>query len=127
MAVRTTVTRICDLTGAENEDVTEYAFRIPTVDSDGELVVTKISFDATPDAARQFVTDLNKGMAKYLKNDALKVKTVGDANGDSTDQTHIREWARTNGYKVADRGRIPAEVMSAFNAAQESATDETTE
>ena len=29
----------------------------------------------------------------------------------------IRDWARSNGYTVPDRGRIPAEVRSAFDAA----------
>ncbi len=29
----------------------------------------------------------------------------------------IRDWARSNGHKVPDRGRIPAEVRSAFDAA----------
>ncbi|MCL2780308.1 MAG: Lsr2 family protein [Actinomycetia bacterium] len=29
----------------------------------------------------------------------------------------IREWARKNGYKVSDRGRVPATVMEAYHAA----------
>jgi len=29
----------------------------------------------------------------------------------------IRDWANANGYKVSNRGRIPAEVEAAFNAA----------
>jgi len=29
----------------------------------------------------------------------------------------IREWANANGYKVSTRGRIPAEVEDAYNAA----------
>lgn len=29
----------------------------------------------------------------------------------------IRDWARANGYKVPDRGRIPAEIREAFEAA----------
>ena len=29
----------------------------------------------------------------------------------------IRDWARSNGYKVPDRGRIPADVREAFEAA----------
>jgi len=29
----------------------------------------------------------------------------------------IREWARANGHKVSDRGRIPGEVEAAFQAA----------
>lgn len=30
----------------------------------------------------------------------------------------IREWARANGHKVSDRGRIKAEIEEAYNAAQ---------
>ena len=29
----------------------------------------------------------------------------------------IREWARSNGWKVSDRGRVPGEVRAAFDAA----------
>lgn len=28
----------------------------------------------------------------------------------------VRDWARSNGFKVPDRGRIPTEVREAFNA-----------
>jgi hypothetical protein len=30
----------------------------------------------------------------------------------------LRDWARSNGYKVSDRGRVPAEVREAFDAAK---------
>ena len=33
------------------------------------------------------------------------------------DTTAVRTWARENGYTVSDRGRISAEVISAFDAA----------
>jgi len=29
----------------------------------------------------------------------------------------IREWAKQNGYTVSDRGRVPASVIDAYNAA----------
>ncbi|EIU07042.1 protein lsr2 [Mycobacteroides abscessus 5S-0422] len=29
----------------------------------------------------------------------------------------IREWATKNGYAISSRGRIPAEIIDAFNAA----------
>ena len=29
----------------------------------------------------------------------------------------IREWARSNGYEVADRGRIPATIVDAYHTA----------
>jgi hypothetical protein len=33
------------------------------------------------------------------------------------EQTHaIREWARNNGHKVGEKGRIPATVVEAYNA-----------
>ena len=30
----------------------------------------------------------------------------------------IREWAKKNGHNVSDRGRLPAEVMQAWQTAQ---------
>ncbi len=35
-----------------------------------------------------------------------------------SDIKEIRAWAQANGYKVTDRGRIPALVMEAYEAAQ---------
>jgi hypothetical protein len=33
------------------------------------------------------------------------------------EQTHaMREWARKNGYKVGDKGRIPAHIAEAYQA-----------
>ena len=29
----------------------------------------------------------------------------------------VRDWARSNGHEVSDRGRVPAEVIAAFEAA----------
>ncbi|WP_435770402.1 histone-like nucleoid-structuring protein Lsr2 [Nocardioides sp. SYSU DS0651] len=40
----------------------------------------------------------------------------GSANA-GTSAKEIREWARSNGYKVPERGRIPAEVREAFESA----------
>lgn len=127
MAVHTTVTRSCDITGVTTDDVSDYSFRIPQIDAEGDIVVARVNFDATPDAARDFVNKLNKGIAATLKLEGVKVKIVGDASGDSLDQTHIREWARENGFKVADRGRIPADVLAAFNAAQDTDVNGDTE
>jgi hypothetical protein len=32
--------------------------------------------------------------------------------------TAIRQWGQANGYTISDRGRIPQEVIAAFDAAQ---------
>lgn len=48
------------------------------------------------------------------------------ASGYGSDQLNaIREWARKNGYTVAEKGRIRNEVMHAFEQAQESMKDKT--
>lgn len=35
----------------------------------------------------------------------------------TTDNASIRAWARDEGLAVSDRGRIPAEIIEAYNAA----------
>ncbi len=44
---------------------------------------------------------------------------AGAARGGSSDREQnraIREWAKRNGYKISDRGRIPQETIEAYNA-----------
>ncbi len=40
-----------------------------------------------------------------------------NSNAGGTNPREIREWARSNGYTVPERGRIPAEIKSAYDAA----------
>lgn len=44
-----------------------------------------------------------------------KTGAAGKRNA-STDAKEIRDWARSNGHEVPDRGRIPAEVRTAFES-----------
>jgi hypothetical protein len=37
--------------------------------------------------------------------------------GSGRDTRAIREWANANGYKVGDRGRIPSDIVEAYDAA----------
>src|SRR5690348_7542818 len=41
----------------------------------------------------------------------------GSVRGGKDRNTAIREWARKNGHKVSERGRISAAIMSAYDAA----------
>lgn len=40
----------------------------------------------------------------------------GPARTDREQTQAIREWARKNGYKVSDRGRVPATVLEAYHS-----------
>lgn len=43
--------------------------------------------------------------------------TTARASTTGTDSTAVREWARSNGHKVSERGRIKADVLEAYRAA----------
>ena len=38
------------------------------------------------------------------------------SRGDREQTQAIREWARKNGFSISERGRIPADVLDAYNA-----------
>ncbi|MFB6718690.1 Lsr2 family protein [Kribbella sp. NPDC056345] len=63
---------------------------------------------------------LRKVLSPYV-GAGRRVKTSRGARVRHTqigpDATTLREWARANGYEVSDRGRIPANVREAFEAA----------
>ncbi len=75
--------------------------------------------------------DLNEENAAQLRDDLAN--WIGHARGQGgsrrrtarrssskttvADNATIRAWARENGYGISDRGRIPAEIIEAFNAA----------
>ena len=44
-------------------------------------------------------------------------RSQGARGGAKRDLTDVREWARKNGHKVSERGRISAEVQAAYEAA----------
>lgn len=44
-------------------------------------------------------------------------KSSAPAAASGTSAREIRDWARSNGYEVPDRGRVSADVRAAFEAA----------
>ena len=65
---------------------------------------------------------LRDALAAYVGH-ARKVSTRGRRTRTTTATTagpsarELRDWARSNGFEVSDRGRVPAEVREAFDAA----------
>lgn len=45
-------------------------------------------------------------------------KNTQRARGGQDSPTQIREWARRNGHEISQRGRIPAEIVNAYNEAK---------
>jgi hypothetical protein len=58
------------------------------------------------------------GAMKVRSGRAKRGKAMNGSSSASREQlAAIREWARKNGHKVSERGRIKAEVVKAFEAA----------
>lgn len=60
-----------------------------------------------------------KNREKFLKTVAPYIeagtKIGGKAKGKKTDLSAVREWAAENGYEVSPRGRVPQNVLDAYN------------
>jgi hypothetical protein len=76
--------------------------------------------------------DLNTAHAKELRDALMRYVEAGrkasgparraprsraQANSNGLSTNEIRDWAKTNGLEVKDRGRVPADVITKFRAA----------
>ena len=78
---------------------------------------------------RSYEIDLNDKNAAALRDALARYVAAARRGGGSrgtaakrrtqmgTSAREIRDWARSNGHKVPDRGRIPADIREAFEAA----------
>ena len=94
-------------------------------DIDGSDATETVSFGLD---GSSYEIDLNDKNASALR-DALAgyvghARKVTNSRGRKTRTTtsgpsarELRDWGRSNGFKVSDRGRVPAEVRDAFDAA----------
>jgi len=74
------------------------------------------------DLTSEHATQLRDDFAKWVGS-ARKVSSRGAVRSGrsprraSSDADTIRQWARANGHKVSDRGRIPQSVRDAYESA----------
>ena len=96
-----------DLDGGEADETVSFAL-------DG----TSYEIDLNEDNA----TKLREALATYVGHARKVTGSRGrgrakSATGSGPSPKEVREWARENGHDVPDRGRIPAEVREAYDAA----------
>jgi hypothetical protein len=94
-------------------------------DLDGGAATETVAFGLD---GRSYEIDLNDKNAKGLR-DALATyvaaaRRAGGRPSRAKTRTQlgvsareIRDWARSNGHKVPDRGRIPSDIRAAFESA----------
>ena len=73
--------------------------------------------DLTNEHAAALREDLAKWVGAARKVSSRAATRASRSPRRSGDADTIRQWARANGHKVSDRGRIPQSVRDAYDAA----------
>ena len=68
------------------------------------------------EALATYVGHARKVSGARRNGTARRSSSTASTNGGASAK-EIREWARSNGHEVPERGRIPADVREAFEAA----------
>ncbi len=97
---------------------------ILTDDLDGSADAQPVTFafqgvEYSIDLGDSNFAKLNDALAPFIakaERTSRRRKTKA-STGPKVDTTAVRVWARDNGHQVSDRGRIPAEIMAAYEAA----------
>ena len=91
----------------------------------GEGETVNFGFDSVEyeiDMSKANADKLRKALAPYVRaarTVSRRSRRGGTRRGtrDREQVQAIRDWARQNGYKVSDRGRIPSEIQEAYDKA----------
>lgn len=76
--------------------------------------------DLSGDNSKQLREGLDEWIAAARKAGTSRAPRKAPAPRKAASATSaVRVWAQENGYKLAERGRIPAVVQTAYEAAQE--------
>jgi Lsr2 len=112
VARRTVIELTDDLDGSPaNETVT---FSLDGTDM--EIDLSQSNAEKLRGALRPFVDAARK--ADGGRRGVRRGRRGGAATARNADQTRaIREWAKQQGMEVSERGRIPAKIQDAYNAA----------
>jgi nucleoid-associated protein Lsr2 len=113
MATVTEVKKICDLTGDPAHETVKFA-----LDGVGyEIDLAANNAGVLRDILGDYVTAGRKVSKSEVLSGRSKPGRSARVSADRDQIAAIREWARKAGHQVADRGRIPASVVEAFEQA----------
>ncbi|MEZ5209913.1 Lsr2 family protein [Gordonia sp. (in: high G+C Gram-positive bacteria)] len=106
MAKRTKIQIVDDIDGAELDDYETVRWSL-----DGK----SYEFDTSPEHAAEFRDAVATYVAASRVIGGRSTRRASAAK--SADTRAIRAWASENGHSVSDRGRIPADIIAAYEAA----------
>ena len=110
MAQKVQVILVDDLDGGEAEE--SVSFSLDGVNY--EIDLSAANAEALRDAIAPWVGHARKLSGRSGRPGRAPARGRSAAKADLGD---VRSWARENGYQVSDRGRVSAEVMTAYEGA----------
>ena len=105
MAQRTQVLYVDDIDGSEAEGTVRFGFG-----------GTDYEIDLNKEHADQFNAAVGPFVAAARKVPSSR-KPARGARAARHDLSDVRAWARDQGIKISERGRIPADILAKYNAA----------
>ena len=105
MAQRTQVLYVDDIDGSDAEGSVRFGFD----GTDYEIDLNKKHADQLAQAIGPFIAAARKVPSSR--------RPARGARAGRHDLSDVRAWARDQGIKISERGRIPADVLAKYNAA----------
>jgi len=102
---------IDDLDGGEAEETVRFGLD----GTEYEIDLSAKNADALRRAVARYVDAARRAPGAAARRPGRSGRKAASANG--TDPTAVREWAKSQGIEVKDRGRVPAELIVKFKAA----------
>ncbi|WP_312180704.1 Lsr2 family protein [Arthrobacter sp.] len=79
---------------------------------------SQYEIDLSTDNAKNLRAALKPYLDAGRKTSGRTGRPRGTGAARSNEAAQIREWARSNGYTVSERGRVNSEIIEAYRAAQ---------
>lgn len=115
MAQKTIVQLVDDLDGTQSNDIDTVIFGLDGVTYEIDLSETNAT--NLRKSLEDFVVNARRTGGRIKRGTTTKTQN-GSATASREQAQAVREWARRNGHEVSNRGRIPASLIEAFEAAQ---------
>jgi hypothetical protein len=118
MAQQVIVELVDDLDGSLSDDISSVTFGLDGVEY--EIVFTEANATRLREALADYAAAGRRTGGRVKRGTpSSRLGARPPANREQTKA--IREWARKNGYELAERGRIPGTVIAAYEEAQAAA------
>ncbi|GAA4906404.1 Lsr2 protein [Actinomycetospora succinea] len=122
MAQKTIVTLVDDLTGEEAEDITTVEFALDGVTY--EIDLDDKNSARLRDALAEYVAAARRTGGRRSNGGGRRRSGAGTGTPRATSpggydretSKQIREWAKAQGFEVSDRGRVPNNVVEAWES-----------